>query len=198
MKRFLILLLIQLIAGSATALAVWYRNPRIGHVDDEAKLAGDNAGYFRAADEDYFKDMDKMAGGVDPLAALPPADHAAAVRGRNTWLVWTAGDDRLWDKLTLASFGALDFLKTVSSYPGLPATRDNRWDYLGIVNEPCFAKPTGPDPKRFGLWLDKRDPNCQPDPFEDESGSIRVSVTARAARIFPRDLTTVMPRASSG
>ena len=34
---------------------------------------------------------------------------ADEVKGRNTWLVWTAGDDRLWDKLTLASFGRARF-----------------------------------------------------------------------------------------
>ncbi len=183
MKKILLTLLILIIAGSAVAFAVWYRSPRIGHVDDEAKLAGDNAQYFRAADEDYFKDMDKTARGVDPLEALPSADHAAAIRGRNTWIVWSGGNDRLWDKLTVASFGALDFLKTVSSYPGLNATRDNRWDYLGLVNEPCFSKATGPDPNRFGLWLDRRDSNCPPDPFEDEKKYPGVRYGARGKNI---------------
>ena len=56
----------------------------------------------------------------------------------------------------VTAFGALDFLKTISSHPSLKASRDNRWEYLGLVNEPCFEKPTGPDPKRFGLWLDQR------------------------------------------
>ena len=60
------------------------------------------------------------------------------------------------------------FLKTLSSHPKLKASRDNRWDYLGLVNEPCFEKATGPDPERFGLWLDKRDADCPPDPFENE------------------------------
>jgi hypothetical protein len=44
-------------------------------------------------------------------------------------------------------------------------SRDNRFRYLGLVNEPCFKKATGPDPNRFGLWLDVRDPSCAPDPF---------------------------------
>ena len=34
----------------------------------------------------------------------------------------------------------LDFLKTISSHPKLKASRDNRWEYLGLVNEPCFVK----------------------------------------------------------
>src|SRR5256885_2403154 len=60
--------------------------------------------------------------------------------------------------------------KTLSSHEGLKASRDNRWSYLGLVNEPCFEKATGPDPKRFGLWLDKRRvaPDCPAYTFENE------------------------------
>ena len=38
------------------------------------------------------------------------------------WLVWTGGNDRLWDQMTVTSVGTFDFLKTISSYPGLKAT----------------------------------------------------------------------------
>ena len=41
-------------------------------------------------------------------------------------------------------------------------------DYLGLVNEPCFEKPTGPDPNRYGLWLDVPRSGCPPDPFANE------------------------------
>src|SRR5260370_23001491 len=94
------------------------------------------------------------------------AVHLSAdeVKGRNTWLVWTAGDDRLWDVLSTTSVGNLDFLKTLSSYPGLKASRDNRGEYLGLVNEPCFVKASGPNPKRYGLWLAQREPRCRSDP----------------------------------
>src|SRR5215472_2620472 len=97
--------------------------PRAGTVPDEAKSAGRTAASFPAADEDYFHDMD---GGIQ----LSPAE----IRGRNTWIVWTGGNDRLWDRMNSISFGALDFLKTLSSHPNLPARRDNRWEYLGLVN----------------------------------------------------------------
>ena len=63
--------------------------------------------------------------------------------------------------MTVKSVGTFDLLKTISSYPGLKASRDNRWNYLGLVNEPCFKKATGPDPNRYGLWLDTRDPGCR-------------------------------------
>ncbi len=163
--------------------AVWFANvlrhrPQPGHVLDEALAAGVDASAFKAADEDYFHDMD---GGV----SLSPTE----VRGRNTWIVWTAGDDRLWDTLTVDSFGNLDFLKTLSSWPGdgahkaLPANRDNRWNYLGLVNEPCFEKATGPDPNRFGLWLDHRAANCPPDPFENEQKYPGVRAGARGTTV---------------
>ena len=143
-----------------------------GKVNDEAKSVGRDASSFPAADEDYFHDMD---GGV--------ALTSDEVKGRNTWLVWTAGDDRLWDVLSTISVGNLDFLKTLSSYPGLKASRDNRWEYLGLVNEPCFTKPTGPDPKRYGLWLDQRDANCPGDPFENQQKYPGVKYGARGKNI---------------
>ena len=140
------------------ALAACESEPgRPGTVLDEARQAGRTPESFAAADEDYFRDMD---GGV----RLTPEE----VRGRNTWIVWTGGNDRFWDTYLATSFGALDLLKTLSSHPALKFSRDNRWDYLGLVNEPCFEKATGPDPQRFGLWLDKRRADCPPDPFENE------------------------------
>src|SRR5439155_1557246 len=101
------------------------------------------------------------------------------VKGRNNWIVWTAGNDRLWDMLSKISFGTLDFLKTLSSHPQLKFSRDNRWYYLGLVNEPCFEKATGPDPTRYGLWLARRRSDCPPDPFENEQKYPGVAVGAR-------------------
>jgi hypothetical protein len=114
--------------------------PQSGQVIDEARIAGRDAKSLKAADEDYFKPMD---GGV----ALEPGE----VEGRNTWIVWTAGNDRFWDHLSKKSVGTVDLLKTLSSHPNLKNfSRDNRWYYLGLVNEPCFEKATAPDPQRFG------------------------------------------------
>src|SRR5882762_645519 len=89
--------------------------PRPGTVRDEAMLAGRTTSSFPAADEDYFRDMD---GGVSLTKEQ--------IQGRNMWLVWTGGDDRLWDVLSVRSFGSLDFLKTISSHPTLPYSRDTR------------------------------------------------------------------------
>ena len=54
------------------------------------------------------------------------------IEGRNMWMVWTGGNDRLWDRLTVDSLGTFDLLKTISSHP--PTNdyktaygRHNRW-----------------------------------------------------------------------
>jgi hypothetical protein len=143
-----------------------------GPVRDEAMMAGRSPGSFTAADEDYFHEMD---GGV----ALTP-DEA---KGRNTWIVWTGGDDAFWDRVTLYTFGNFDLLKTLSSYPGMEFGRANRWNYLGLVSEPCFTKATGPNPQRYGLWLDARDPGCAPDPFENEQKYPGVAIGARGKNL---------------
>jgi cytochrome c2 len=139
---------------------------------DEARQAGRSAQSLPPADEDYFRAMD---GGIP----LTPDE----VKGRNMWIVWTGGNDRLWDKLTNLTFGSFDLLKILSSTPGLKYSRDNRWSYLGLVNEPCFTKPTGPDPKHYGLWLDQRDSNCPPDPFANAQKYPGVAVGARGKNI---------------
>jgi hypothetical protein len=145
---------------------------RSAGVRDEAASAGRLAPSFAAANEDYFHGMD---GGI----ALTPEE----IRGRDTWLVWTGGNDRFWDRVTGYTYGSFDLLKTLSSYPGLKASRDNRWTYLGLVNEPCFEKATGPDPDRFGLWLDRRSPGCPSDPFENGSKYPGVVTGARGKTV---------------
>src|SRR6185437_655771 len=130
------------------------RKPAPGTVLDEARQENRAVSSFPAADEDYYHDMD---GGI-PLSA-------DEIKGRDMWLVWTGGNDRLWDEMTVKSVGTFDLLKTISSYPGLKANRENRWNYLGLVNEPCYKKAIAPDPNRYGLWLDTRDPGCGPEPF---------------------------------
>ena len=172
MKKILIVLVLLLVVVGGILVFVWWRNPKIGHVKDEAMLAGLKAEDFKAADEDYFHDMDNGA-------TLSPDE----IKGRNTWIVWTAGNDRLWYKLTGASVGILDFVKTISSHPSLKGKRNNRWEYYGLVNEPCFEQPTGPDPNRFGLWLDKRSAGCPPDPFENEQKYPGVRYGARGKNI---------------
>lgn len=167
---------------------------RFGNVEDEAKRAGLSVEHFKAADEPYFAGMDKGLlkpvpdGGTYPdeiqevaaIAGLPPEDvRKAAVRGQNAWIVWTGGNDRFWDFAASNTVGSFDLLKTVSSHPSQYYSRDNRFRWLGLINEPCFSKATQPDDTRFGLWLDSRDPACGPDPFADAETYAGAKVGAR-------------------
>ena len=114
------------------------KKPAPGTVLDEARRAERMESSFPAADENYFKDMD---GGTELTTN--------EVKGRNNWIVWTGGNDRFWDHLVNRSFGAVDFLKILSSHPNIKhLSRDTRWKNLGLVNEPCFEKAKGPRPSR--------------------------------------------------
>jgi hypothetical protein len=171
-KRFGPALWLVALVGFGLAVACGPDEGHPGRVLDEAMRAGRTAESFTAADEDYFRDMD--GGGQ-----FTPDE----VKGRNMWIVWTGGNDRFWDAIGIESVGSLDFLKTLSSHPTLPYSRDTRWTYLGLVNEPCFKKATGPDPNRYGLWLDTRDPNCPPDPFADDQKYPGVKIGARGKTV---------------
>jgi hypothetical protein len=139
---------------------------------DEAKQANRDVASFKHADEDYFHDMD---GGISLTAD--------EIKGRNMWNVWTGGNDRLWNAMTEYTFGAFDMLKIISSHPNLGYSRTNRWEYLGLVNEPCFEPPSGPRADRFGLWLDERRSDCAADPFENETKYPGVVIGARGKSI---------------
>ena len=151
-----------------TSLSTSAQAPEAGKVLDEAKQAGRDGRTFTHATEDYYRDM-------DGAVALSPQE----VAGRNMWLVWSGGNDRMWDKLTHDTFGAFDLLKIISSHPSQGYSRANRWEYLGLVNEPCFDNAAGPDAQHRGLWLDSRSPDCAPDPFENASKYPGVAIGAR-------------------
>ena len=166
---------------------------KIGKVPDEAKHADREPESLKAADEDYFQDMDygltknpvTVADALAPYVPgiSPQAAVKAAVEGRNAWMIWTGGNDRFWDLLSRESVGALDLLKTVSNHPALPHSRDNRWEYLGLLNEPCFEKGSGPRQDRYDLWLDRRRQECSPDPFENEAKYPGIRVGARGKTV---------------
>ena len=168
-----------------------------GNVQDEAMQAGLTRADFIAAPEPYFVEMDKGAlrapqGGSYPpeITALaettgldPETVRQHAIKGQNTWLVWSGGNDRFWDEITKHTFGAFDLLKVVSSHPDQYNRRENRTHYMGLVNEPCFTAPSGPDSDRFGLWLDQRDPDCPADPFADAEAYPGVKTGARGGTV---------------
>ncbi len=134
--------------------------PEPGTVRDEAMRAGLAPEQLRPADAGLF-----------PRHGLQRrAGRATAARSRRRSPAGTCGwsgrggNDRLWDRLTIDSLGTFDLLKTISSHPKAPGDstygagygRHNRWEYLGLVNEPCFkeADGTGSEP----LWSLARRP----------------------------------------
>ncbi len=176
---------------------------KFGTIPDEAKAAGRTRQSLPALakpcseeplDCSYFAHMDKgllvqPANGaaypkeimeVAKLTGLSPeAVRESALRGQNAWIVWTGGDDRFWDFAARNTAGAFDLLKTVSSHKDMYYGRRNRFSWLGLSNEPCFTEAKGPDEKRFGLWLDQRDPTCPPDPLADPKKYAGVQIGAR-------------------
>ncbi len=192
-KLFLWLVIVVVVVVLGIAIWAHIRRqlpPKPNTQKDEAMLAGRDAKSMPGADEDYYADMDygltknpeAVRAAVDPyIHGVSAADAVKYVAiGRNNWIVWTGGNDRLWDKLNASSVGNLDLLKTISNYG--PYTRDNRWRWYGLVNEPCYKKNTQAREDRWGLILDVRDtsnPDCKADPFENEQKYPGVAYGAR-------------------
>ena len=84
------------------------------------------------------------------------------------WLVWTGGDDRFWDRLTIFSAPAtLDLLKIITSHPsqtycdGQHCDRDSRWRWLGSGKRTLLRKAERPRSERGpGLGPPRGLANC--------------------------------------
>lgn len=184
-----------------------------GVIKDEAAFAGLTATDLQGSPSDYLKDMDK---GLDADAVYAAVQSLGSDmskeeawrrynRGRNNWAVWTGGNDRFWDEMANITFGLTDLLKTVSSHPSQTYTadngqeylkRDHRWQYYGLISEPCYSRPDGPREDRWGLWLDVRDADCQygpEDPFADETRHPGVKIGSRGETITVDGKTMTLP-----
>lgn len=128
------ILTLSLIAAVAIVVFLLVGN---GPIQDAAKRDGKTPDDFPQTATHM---LDEMDGGIE----LTDAER----KGRNTWVLWTAGNEAFWDYMAQHSYGILDLLKTLS------ADRDTRFAYLGLINEPGFRKATQPD--QWGLWLDER------------------------------------------
>jgi hypothetical protein len=107
---------------------------------DEAKAAGKTTSDFPQITADIFKPMD---GGID----LSPEE----IMGRNAWNLWSAGNQHFWNQTAQDSYGLMDLLKMLDNrkFP-----RGERFQTLGLVNEPGFRAAAKPD--EFGFWLDEQ------------------------------------------
>jgi hypothetical protein len=77
-----------------------------GPAQDEAMRAGKTTEDFPESAADYFAAMD----GGDQFTE-------DEIKGRNTWMVWTGGNEAFWNYLANNSLGTFDLLKTISSFP---------------------------------------------------------------------------------
>lgn len=133
---------------------------------DEAKAVGKSTADFPQITADIFKPMD---GGIN----LSPEE----IMGRNTWNLWSGGNQHFWNHAAQDSYGLMDLLKMLDNrkFP-----RGERFKTLGLVNEPGFRAPSKPD--EFGLWLDEQ--------VEPEPADIDVKIYGKPSgvlgfRLFP-------------
>ena len=134
---------IRLLVGVASviALGVWGMGCR-KIVIRGANSPLDDGGGRKPADFpelalDVFKPMD---GGIEL--------SADEIKGRNTWNLWTAGNEQFWDRVAREGLGLFDLLKTIDS-----RRRDERFKELGLINQPGYQKAAKPD--QYGIWIDE-------------------------------------------
>jgi hypothetical protein len=71
---------------------------------DEAKAAGKTTADFPQITDDIFKPMD---GGIDL--------SQAEIMGRNTWNLWSGGNQHFWNQAAQDSFGLMDLLRMLDN-----------------------------------------------------------------------------------
>lgn len=206
MQKIALLFALSLTTVTAEAQLIKFgqKLPVVGKyldVKDEAMKATNSkeviAKMKQGAADDYYMDMDyglsrpenqdQIHKALQPyIPGITKADAVKAfVKGRNNWIAWTGGNDKFWDYLSDYTIGNLDFVKLISNDPQQPYSRSNRWEELGLVNEPCFTKNSEPLPERWGLRLDKRvvSAECQPEPFSDAKKYPGVKIGARGTTL---------------
>src|SRR6185503_6053345 len=133
---------------------------------DEAEATGKSTADFPQIVADVFKPMDV---GI----ALSPEE----IMGRNTWNLWSGGNQHFWNHVAQDSFGLMDLLKMLDNrkFP-----RGERFKTLGLVNEPGFRAATKPD--EYGLWLDEQ---VEPEPAGIDDKIYGKSSGVLGFRLFP-------------
>lgn len=156
----------SLAACALTLLALFLGGCGRQTYEDEAKKEGLSPSDFPQIAADIFKPMD---GGIE----LSPEE----IMGRNTWNLWSGGNQRFWDHTARDSFGLMDLLKMLDNrkYP-----RGDRFKTLGLVNEPGFRAATKPD--QYGLWLDEQ---VEPEPAKIDEKVYGKPSGVLGFRLFP-------------
>ena len=103
MRKAVVWLGVLLLVGIAVVM-LFLRPSLDNAVPDDAKAAGKTVADFPQTASHAF---DAMDGG------LPFSDDER--KGRNTWILWTAGDQVFWDRMAQHGLGTADLLKTIDS-----------------------------------------------------------------------------------
>jgi mono/diheme cytochrome c family protein len=102
--------------------------------------------YYPPAYRDYFEAMDAI-GSTDDAGPRPLELGEQEVKGRNAWVIWTAGNEAWWDWLARYGYGTIDLLKLIDD-----RGRESRFARSGLVNEPGTRPPTPEETEQaFGV-----------------------------------------------
>ncbi len=142
------------------AILLIRRHHRDEVIPDDAKLAGKTTADFPQTGTHIFDGMD---GGISL--------NAEETKGRNTWLLWTAGDQVFWDYMAQRGFGIVDLLKTLDS-----RHRSSRFAAMGLINQPGYEQAAQPD--QYGVWLDDgpQEPGVDTNIYGRSSGVIGLRI----------------------
>src|SRR5688572_23615092 len=135
--------------------------PKVSVVDDGGGRRPED---FPEITADVYKPLD---GGI----ALGPDE----IKGRNTWNLWTGGNEQFWDRMSRESFGLMDLLKTIDS-----RKRAQRFQDMGLINQPGYRQATKPD--EYGLWIDEA---VEPEPKEIDPKVYGRPTGIMGFRLFP-------------
>ena len=141
----LLFFLFLLVCGAGHAACGSAKDARIV---DEAQAAGKSGGDFPADPFDYFHDMDAESPATAGVGPQPLQLSRDEKKGRNTWMLWTGGNEAFWDWLANHSYGFIDLLKIVDFSP-LHAWP--RFEEAGLIVEPGTRIPLTAD--RYGLYI---------------------------------------------
>lgn len=134
--------------------------PKSGHTLRGSPVIRRGPKDFPAESRDIFWQMDAVASGdngaLEPLNFDKDSDgmisdkERDAIRGRNTWLLWAAGNEAFWGWLQEDGYGLVDFLILLDS-----RERGTRFDSAGMINQPGMAANHDATKKILGLYLDQ-------------------------------------------
>jgi cytochrome c5/uncharacterized membrane protein YwzB len=115
---------------------------------------------FPVESRNLFSEVDQVASGPDgtpmPLdytdGKRVTSEGRNAIRGQNTWLLWSGGNEAFLGWLHQHNYGLVDFLVLLDS-----RKRESRFKDVGLINQPGMTAQKDPAKRILGLYLDIAD-----------------------------------------